>query len=354
MSTDAAAAFRSTCKRLRDAAVLPDMLKLSLPIFPLPKLASLAVLLSSQTAACMHLSVRLTDGEDNVKTTNVLDLFDCLGSIGDRLYSLDIPCHSIEDLLSMTRRFLPQLQLLVLRLSEESVVEPDFTLTYDVETDFEGEEKDTQNQLHTVVFSVPPGSAPFKFRSWLNLPPLDLSKFSNLQHLVLRGPIVKHHAFDSNGGRPFILRPHAKVTIDPALGGRKRTPWARQLAVFDTFDTMPGSAVPLNREYKEEDHAGREGRKQAFVARVVKRVIEMDDDGGPTEKLQSQAWSNFFPDAAVEGLMRGSGCSERSDFLLGPQQNNAVDFVAQDLLSVLRGAFGGLVMALCEVDCEVW
>eukprot|EP00983_Pelagomonas_calceolata_P051538 1142461-Pelagomonas_calceolata.AAC.2 len=123
-----------------------------------------------------------------------------LDSLGDRLLSLDIPCiSSITDALYVTSFYLPLLQHLVLHLEWEW----------------------QESQLTTLVLSVPPGSSPFKFcEQPTNNHLLDLSPYPALRHLVLRGPIVKQGSFESNGGQPFILPFHAKVSrpVNPTQG----------------------------------------------------------------------------------------------------------------------------------------
>mmetsp|Transcript_8073 Transcript_8073/g.21488 ORF Transcript_8073/g.21488 Transcript_8073/m.21488 type:complete len:287 (-) Transcript_8073:199-1059(-) len=227
-----AAAFRVTSKSLNDAIILPSVLKLSFSIHRNNPRLDLAALLARPAASGASLRLRLTfpdedSAQDNEDVT-ALELLisipiedylfhtiSVLDSLGDRLLSLDIPCiSSITDALYVTSFYLPLLQHLVLHLGKHAYAEPNFSSNEEWEWQ--------ESQLTTLVLSVPPGSSPFKFcEQPTNNHLLDLSPYPALRHLVLRGPIVKQGSFESNGGQPFILPFHAKVTIHPGLSDHK-------------------------------------------------------------------------------------------------------------------------------------
>ncbi|KAF5827029.1 hypothetical protein DUNSADRAFT_1482 [Dunaliella salina] len=355
-----AAAFRSTCKILHDSAVLPCTLKLSIPVSRTSLLPGLAAVLS-RSAASTNLHLRLTEPrvdpaaeedeaasrgvtkvvlqmwkhqeaearrerileETEVEEASWFEAVPNLKVLGDRLCSLEIPCHqSVSDLLCAICCDLPHLQHAVLHLCDDAFAKPD--LDDEVPTGppwnpgwVPRVRRDVARMRKSQLCSVTlcashNGTQPFQ----LSQGDLNLSEFYALQHFVLRGPIVKVDACD--GVNPLVLRPHVQVTIDPGLCGRRPTPWARELTfVYKSFDTMPGSAIPNESEYEEEDAEAREERKRLFVKEVTAEALKLN---------RHRAWkhldimrdfiSRALDDAAVEGYMDEEACERRSDVLL--------------------------------------
>mmetsp|Transcript_16393 Transcript_16393/g.42902 ORF Transcript_16393/g.42902 Transcript_16393/m.42902 type:complete len:429 (+) Transcript_16393:109-1395(+) len=371
-----AATFRLACKTLRDAAVLPSTLKLSLPVSRTSLLPSLAALLA-RTAASTDLSLQLTeprvsaaeeeeaasdvdtpsyeddsggwdatadeDAEastqdveaqemeaDDTEATNTgaswFDAVPNLKILGDWLHSLDLPCHhSISDLLYTISHDLPYLQHLVLHLCDDAFAKFDLALTEPWGDPESREKVRTRNsQLCSVTLSVShDGKGPFQ----LSQGDLDLSKFSALQRFLLRGPFVKKEA--CYGVNPLVLPPHVQVTIDPGLCGRRPTPWARELTVYETFEAMPESAIPNKSEYKEEDAEAREERKRLFVKKVTARALKLNG-GRASEHYEFllEFTSRALDDAAVEVYMDDEACLWRSDTLFYD-----VDTLAQKMVN---------------------
>ncbi|KAF5828492.1 hypothetical protein DUNSADRAFT_17552 [Dunaliella salina] len=209
---------------------------------------------------------------------------DGLTSLNDWLHTLEMPCKAcpVDTILFLTRHT-SKLQYLVLHLSvgpdpEQSMIPGSWRLS-------QQDAMLANSQLHTVVLSVPVGSVPHKIDGshlTTSRAPNDysmnlyLSCFPSLQHLVLRGPIVKvvSHDYEYDQGYSLFLQPHVKVTIDPGLGGRQATPWARNVVDYVRFDKMPRQVLPHDWEYKEEDLAAREARINSFVDAVCMQAKE--------------------------------------------------------------------------------
>lgn len=179
----------------------------------MPDIQSLAVLLLKPAHTHTRLSVKCTTrthklghGECTVLTMTLLSPFGPilgLGPLGDRLYSLDIPYYSIAHLLSLTSQCLPQLQHLKIALLKNDNSASSNDIRLDPNT-FK------YSQLRTLVFTLPPADPLAVKFPYTEESPLDLSQFSALQHVLLRGPMVKHSQ-TVNGSHPFIVRPDVKV-----------------------------------------------------------------------------------------------------------------------------------------------
>ncbi|KAF5838078.1 hypothetical protein DUNSADRAFT_3448 [Dunaliella salina] len=268
-SARVAAAFRTTCKRLHEAAQLPSMLKLSFRS-SVPDMSSLKLLLSKPPAAGTLLSVRMTQSDEEKPKRDyrqkleeqagiLLPFFSNLYRLGSHLLYLDMPCyHCVGLCLDFVCKYLVHLQHFTLRLNRDC--EARYT------QDFQS------HGLSSLTLSVRPGSSPFMFGTVGTA--LNLSAFSELQLLQLQGPIVK-----LNEGHPFILPPRTRVIIDPALSGRTPTRWARQVASYE-FSVMPISAIPGEDKYRDEDYETRKKRLDTFREDVIERAIERN--GGPS------------------------------------------------------------------------
>ncbi|KAF5838450.1 hypothetical protein DUNSADRAFT_2844 [Dunaliella salina] len=294
ISSRDAAAFRSTCKRLHGAVQLPRMLKLSFA-FPTPDFSSLKLLLTRHCSRT-QLSLRLTgEPQDEGSKYNNAEKDD------DFILTDAILSH-----LSLLDSHLVRLELFC--------------------DDFDGYWGGDHQRLCSIMLCLTPGSVPFVFsRSSEETPMLDLSRFSSLQHFILKGPVVKKLGVDVNGGRPFILPPHTKVTIDPGLCGRRPTPWVRPVTSFERFDAMPGSAVPNDGEYREEDLDAREQNKVAFICKIANQAAQRADGEVPwipADPLDFKAiMCHMDPnltakiDKSIDDLMQRSGCLYRSEKL---------------------------------------
>jgi len=192
-----------------------------------------------------------------------------LRSLGERLFSLDLPSSCIAGSLSDISIFLPRLQHLTLRLTEHSVSkfwgEDDGDDDDDDDDDVDDEDVGQGHALHdlhvenavegsdadegkcasadeeeeereaysdsdkdesvafkllqSLTLRVLPGNGPFIFHCWSNNQVLALSKkYPLLQHVLLQGPIIKSlRSEDNSGGRPFLLPPHTRVSALPLL-----------------------------------------------------------------------------------------------------------------------------------------
>ncbi|KAF5842470.1 hypothetical protein DUNSADRAFT_7080 [Dunaliella salina] len=346
VSHEYAAAFRLTCTTLRGVVILPSTLKLSLPAHRLWAMPSLAAMLSKPAAASTKLCLRLEDAPDEddldppmSKLNNLHDwLHDLDRHLGDQLHSLEIPCPwCIAFLLTAIRRHLPGLRRLVLRMRELSYAAPD---EFKSDSESCSEEEGGESQLSTIVLSKPSGSIPFLF--WSDEQPLDLFQFPALKDFVLQGPIAKMvvfvNHFNSNGGHPFLVPAHVKVTIDPRLCGHEPTPWARPLTVYRRFERMPGSAIPLDEEYKEEDNTARKERMQAIFDAVEERAIGKNGGRSKDERIKKKyGWSIADSVGSHLGVCLSRYMRDgRSDDLLDVNVHSYVDAFAEEVLTKYR------------------
>jgi len=118
-----------------------------------------------------------------------------LSIIGHHVKSLDMPTCTLMSTMAVACTYLTNLQELWLRLNEGSKVAAGCWTTRRAE------------QLKTLILSVDPGEPPFCF-SDLSSELLDLTSLPALEHLVVRGPIVKQ----GEECAALCLPGHAKVS----------------------------------------------------------------------------------------------------------------------------------------------
>ncbi|KAF5828449.1 hypothetical protein DUNSADRAFT_17599 [Dunaliella salina] len=281
-----AATFRSTCKNFKASAILPSSLELHYRHAPptADTLMGLKQLLDTQPNACKQLTIYMGPAAKPARPTEAglkaggIGLFFgtssyykpplehisregllALAALDTHLTHLDVPSLVLLESVTAVREALPRLQSLVLRLSADSELQAPEYLSAEDDCVSNEDGIAPDSQLRELTLHVPPGGAPFSFDG----EHLDLTDFPRMERFVLQGPIAQQKAGDRP---PFKLPQHAKVTVDPCLRGRRPTPWARTLQVYE--QPVPGSAVPVENEYRDEDALGRQSNFEAIADKV--------------------------------------------------------------------------------------